>query len=204
MDLTGHFTARLDLDLAVGDLAVHLAGGADEQALADGERPFVAARDLGALDLRRAFEMPGFGDLDRAGLGERRLDSPFEDVIWPESTISRPTISFLLSVGASLLLPAALGVRSRLQVTPARPITGAVGLANGAAPPVAGAGLIGIGRAPPIAAIGFAAVLSTTVTVDSSEAGVTDSGFMSSPSSFLRRNMLVTLLYGRRDSLTRP
>src|SRR5258708_7030775 len=124
------------------------------------------------------------------------------EVIWPESRISRPAISFLLPAGASETTGALLGARSRLQLTLARPITGAVGLLNDAAPvpTAAGVGVIGVGRAT-AAPRGFGVLdaVSDTSWVE----GAADSGFMSS-SSFFRRNMLVILLYGRRDSLTRP
>src|SRR4051812_46943150 len=65
LDLAGQLAAALDLDLAVGDLAAHLAGRVDDQAVADDELAFEQAADFGVFDLGRALERTVFSDLDR-------------------------------------------------------------------------------------------------------------------------------------------
>src|SRR4051812_32848406 len=79
MDLARDLATRLDLDLAVGDLARELAGRADEQPLAYGERALEAAADLGAFDLGRALEVAGLGDFDDPAFGQRGFDAAFDD-----------------------------------------------------------------------------------------------------------------------------
>src|SRR5206468_7189867 len=66
--------AALDLDLAIPDRADDPAGGVDGQAVLDGDLAFEAAADLRRIDLDVALEEAGFGNLDRAAVGQYGLD----------------------------------------------------------------------------------------------------------------------------------
>src|SRR5918911_887834 len=79
-DGAGDAAAALDLDLAVADVALHLAGAADQEPVADREVALVDAADLGLLDLGLAVgEAAALGDLDRAGLVQRDLHRALDD-----------------------------------------------------------------------------------------------------------------------------
>src|SRR5882724_10675381 len=70
--------AALDLDLAIADRADDPAGGMDGQPVLDGDLALEAAADLRRIDLDVALEEAGFGDLDRAAVGQYGLDPAFD------------------------------------------------------------------------------------------------------------------------------
>src|SRR3954463_157084 len=62
--LAGEHAAPLDLELAVADLAEHLAAGADDQALTRGQIAVEPAADIGNVDFSGALELAGSHDFD--------------------------------------------------------------------------------------------------------------------------------------------
>src|SRR6202035_1323210 len=77
-DLARDLAAVLDLDLAVGDLARNVAGGADQQALADDEIALETAAHFGIVDRRDTFEEAALGDIDVVAIMQVGLDISFD------------------------------------------------------------------------------------------------------------------------------
>jgi len=79
----------------------------DGQPMLDGDLALEAAADLRRVDLHVALEEAGFGDLDRAAVGQHGSTRPSttrrsQARISPVRKIPRPTISFLASMSDEL------------------------------------------------------------------------------------------------------
>src|SRR3954469_1382742 len=108
-DGAGDAAAALDLDLAVADVALHLAGAPDQQAVAHREVALVDAADLGLLDLGLAVgEAAALGDLDGAGLVQRDLDAALDD-----EAVARRDLAREADPGAHRQALAGLGLGTR-------------------------------------------------------------------------------------------
>src|SRR4029077_18812855 len=75
-DLARDLAAVLDLDLAVRDLARNVAGGADQQPLADDEIALETAAHFGIINRRDTFEEAALGDVDVVAIHLVRLHLP--------------------------------------------------------------------------------------------------------------------------------
>src|SRR6185295_16120290 len=89
LDVAGDLAAGLDLDHPVADRPDHLAGGADEHPLADGERALEATGDLGRIDLRLALEEAALGDVDRAAVGQVGVDAALDHQLVARGDLAR-------------------------------------------------------------------------------------------------------------------
>src|SRR6266704_1129238 len=77
-NLAGDLAAFLDVQLAVADLAIDLAGGMDDELAAGDQFALEAAADFGDVDADLADEHAGLGNAHNAAV-HRRLDAPFDD-----------------------------------------------------------------------------------------------------------------------------
>src|SRR5205823_974554 len=78
LDGARDLAAAFDLELAIGNRARNMAGGADQQPLADDKLALEMPAHLGLLDRGVAFEQAALGDVQLAALVQFRLDAALD------------------------------------------------------------------------------------------------------------------------------